>query len=308
MTTIPQVSVVMSVYNGANTLRDSVESVLSQEGVDVECIIVNDGSTDNSGQLLDELAAQDSRVRIIHQPNLGLTKALIRGCSEAKGVYIARQDAGDLYLPGKLNQQIEVLNSHPGVSFVSCGARVVGPGGEHLYDMVSDEGDLTQHLLILDIDKLRGVFGHGSVLFRRDLYERVGGYRQEFYFGQDLDLWVRLAEIGRFLMLPEILFQIEFSPNSISGHHRSNQILLAKLILECARRRRAGASEEEPLAQASTIRPSAKPKSASDIAAALYFVGACLSKRGDLRARRYYREALRANPLHFRSAIRLLLG
>lgn len=308
MTIIPQVSIVMSVYNGADTLRDSVESVLSQEGVDIECIVVNDGSTDNSGSLLDELAAKDSRVRILDQPNQGLTKALIRGCSEAKGVYIARQDAGDLYLPDKLKRQVDALNSHPEASFVSCGTRVVGPGGEHLHDWVSDEWDLTSHLLTLDIDKLRGPFGHGSVLFRRELYEKVGGYRQEFYFGQDVDLWIRLAETGRFLMLPEILFQVEFAPNSISGHHRSNQISLAKLILECARLRRAGASEAESLAQASLIRPSARPKSASDIAASLYFVGTCLSKRRDPRSRQYYWKALRANPLHFRSAIRLLLG
>ena len=304
----PQVSVVMSVYNGADNMRESIKSVLSQEGVRFEFIVVNDGSTDRSGALLDEIAAAEPRIRIIHQTNQGLTGALIRACSEVRGTYIARQDAGDLFLPGKLKRQVEVLESHPEAAFVSCGTRVVGPGEEHLHDLLSDEWDSTRHLLTLDPDKLKGPFGHGSVLFRRDLYERVGGYRKEFYFGQDVDLWIRLAEVGRLLMLPDILFQVAFTPNSISGWHRSKQITLAKLFLECARLRRAGASEAEPLARAALIRPSGGRKSVSDLAAGLYFVGACLSKRGDPRARRYYWDALRANPLHFRSAIRLLLG
>ena len=304
----PQVSVVMSVYNGADCMRESIESVLSQEGVRFEFIVVNDGSTDRSGALLDEIAAAEPRIRIIHQANQGLTGALIRGCSEVRGTYIARQDAGDLFLPGKLKRQVEVLESHPEAAFVSCGTRVVGPGEEHLHDLLSDEWDSTRHLLTLDLDKLKGPFGHGSVLFRRDLYERVGGYRKEFYFGQDVDLWIRLAEVGPLLMLPEILFQVAFTPNSISGRHRSVQISLAKQILECARLRRAGISEAEPLARASEIRTSSGRSSGSDLAAGLYFIGTCLTKRRDPRARRYYRDALHANPLHFRSAIRLLLG
>ena len=83
----PHISVVMSVYNGAKYLRESIESILSQEGVDFEFIIVNDGSTDNSKNILVEYAARDNRIRIIEQENKGLTCALIRGCKEANGKY-----------------------------------------------------------------------------------------------------------------------------------------------------------------------------------------------------------------------------
>src|SRR6187455_3363395 len=106
MTTTPLVSVVMSVYNGAKCLRDSVQSVLAQEGVDFEFIIVDDGSTDASGSLLSEFAESDSRVRVIHQHNRGLTRALIQGCAAARGPFIARQDCGDLSLPGRLAAEL----------------------------------------------------------------------------------------------------------------------------------------------------------------------------------------------------------
>ena len=92
----PEVSVLMSVYNGARYLRAAIESVLSQQGVDFELLAVNDGSTDKSGSILDEYAARDPSVRVIHQENLGLTRALIRGCNEARGRFIARQDADDV--------------------------------------------------------------------------------------------------------------------------------------------------------------------------------------------------------------------
>ena len=79
-----EVSVVMSVYNGASNLAPSMNSILSQEGVALEFIVVNDGSTDNTGEILDDFARRDPRVRVIHQKNTGLTRALIRGCDAAK--------------------------------------------------------------------------------------------------------------------------------------------------------------------------------------------------------------------------------
>jgi hypothetical protein len=162
--------------------------------------------------------------------------------------------------------------------------------------------------LTLAAKRLRGPFGHGSVMFRRDLYEQVGGYRAHFYLGQDLDLWVRLAERGAHLILPDILFQAAFSPASISGNLRSNQIAISVLILECARLRRAGLSEAEPLDRARAIRPEASRQSNASQARALYFIGQCLRRRNDPRAAGYFRQAVRADPLHLKSVFRLLTG
>ena len=90
----PLISVVMSVFNDAQHVATALDSVLSQEAVDLEFIVIDDGSTDGTGQILDGYAARDPRLRVIHQENSGLTRSLIRGCNQARGKYIARQDGG----------------------------------------------------------------------------------------------------------------------------------------------------------------------------------------------------------------------
>ena len=308
MMTAPQVSVVMSVYNGAATLRESVQSVLSQEDVDFEFIIVDDGSTDASPAILDECARADRRIRVIHQENRGLTRALIRGCGTATGEFIARQDCGDVSLPGRLRAELRMMESGPDVALVSCGTCFVGPAGERLYEVSIADGDAANGLMALDIRKARGPAHHGSTLFRRELYERVGGYRQQFFFAQDLDLWTRLIEHGRHVALPDVLYQANFALGSISGQHRREQIACARILLECARLRRASLDEAPALARAAAILPARRKLKAADRAAAMYFVGVCLRRRADPRARQYFRDALRANPLHLKSAVRLLMG
>ena len=140
MSTSSEVSVVMSVYNGASNLAATMDSILSQEGVEFEFIVVNDGSTDKTGEILDDYARRDDRVRVIHQENTGLTRALIRGCAAATGEFIARQDAGDVSLAGRLALQLDVFRNNSNVVMTSCGTRFVGPGNEVLYE-VCQAGD-----------------------------------------------------------------------------------------------------------------------------------------------------------------------
>src|SRR6266852_4656567 len=215
MNNTPEVSVVMSVYNGSTDLRTSVDSILSQEGVTLELIVVNDGSTDHSANILEEYASSDERVRVISQQNQGLTRALVVGCAAARGEYIARLDAGDISLPGRLIKQLNAISENPDSAFVSCGTRFVGPKGEYLYDVSRDATEATTHLLTLNADEISGPSSHPSTLFSRSLYERVGGYRSAFYFAQDLDLWIRLAEHGRHVVIPEILYETSVTVESI---------------------------------------------------------------------------------------------
>lgn len=303
----PTVSVVMSVYNGAATLHDSVRSILSQQGVEFEFVIVNDGSTDASTGILDELARADRRIRVIHQDNRGLTRALIVGCAAASGAYIARQDADDLSLPDRLRNELAVIEAHRDAVLVSCGTRFVGPKRELLYEK-SHAGDATDGLLTLDWEQLRGPAGHGSTLFRRDFYNTVGGYREQFYFAQDLDLWTRLVEHGRYITIPEVLYEVSVALTSISSLQRRRQIECARSVLEAARLRRTGLDESPALARATAILPDRQATAAAaDRAAALYFVGVCLRNRSDPRARQYFRDAWRANRMHLKSAVRLLM-
>src|SRR5262249_43199813 len=151
-----------------------------QEGAEFEFIVVNDGSRDKSGQILNEYAQRDSRLHIIHQENTGLTRALIRGCGAARGEFIARQDAGDISLPGRLARQRVIFDAEPAVVMVSCATRFIGPSDEELFTVTQSCEELEEGLGQLTIDKVRGPSCHGSVMFRRSTYVQVGGYRAAF--------------------------------------------------------------------------------------------------------------------------------
>jgi glycosyltransferase involved in cell wall biosynthesis len=305
----PDISVIMSVHNDASDLCRSVESILSQEGVSLELIVVNDGSTDHSGDVLQEYSNIDKRVRVISQHNQGLTRALVVGCAAARGEYIARQDAGDISLPYRLIKQLDCVRNTSDSAFVSCGTRYVGPKGEHLYDVHQETAEATIHLQTLKPGEVVGPSHHGSTLFSRSLYERVGGYRSAFYFAQDLDLWIRLAEHGRHVVIREILYEASVTVESISARYRKEQIALTKIMLEGARLRRKGLSEQQVLKQAESIKPFVRQPTRRLVRArAFYFIGSCLQRRNNPGAEYYFRQALKAYPFHVKSVARLLIG
>lgn len=307
----PAISVVMSVYNGADHLTECVDSILSQEGVELEFVIVDDGSTDGAGALLDGYAARDRRVRVIHQENSGLTRALIRGCHEARGRYIARQDNGDLSLPHRLRRQQQALDAVPELSFVSGWTEFCGPRLEYI-STAKGTGvartpcriiDLSQEKLTVD-----GPSCHPSVMFRKSAYEQVGGYHPQFFVAQDWDLWYRLAEVGSFMMIGEPLYRARLLPGSVSGERKPEQRELVRLSREALRLRLAGTPEGPVLESAARIYPQRRQESGtgSNRAGWLYFIGEGLRKNRDPRALHYFREALRERPLYGACWIRYL--
>ncbi|HMG35926.1 MAG TPA: glycosyltransferase [Blastocatellia bacterium] len=299
----------MSVYNGSSQLARTIESVLAQDGVEFEFVIVDDGSTDETPQILDDYARRDNRIRLIRQQNEGLTKALIRGCAAAKGTFIARQDAGDISLPGRLEKQLSFFKEASGVSLVSCGTRFVGPQTELLYEVSQDPSDATQRILTLDASEIRGPSSHPSTMFLKASYEAVGGYRSAFYFGQDLDLWVRLAEVGTHAVINEVLYEAAINVQSISGLYRREQMALKKIIVESARLRRNGKDDGLVLKRAELLKTNSKrPRSRRQRARALYFIGSCLSRRGNPGAFQYFRQAAKTCPLHLKSVLKLMYG
>lgn len=290
----PHVSIVCSAYNAGVTLRATLESALSQDGVTLELIVVNDGSTDGTAQILDGYAAADPRVHVIHKQNEGLTKALIVGCEAARGQYVARLDTDDICLPGRLRKQAALLDLDPELSFVSCWTRSVGPGDEPLYEICRspEPNEATRGLR----DSRLGPPHHGSVMFRKDLYKQVGGYRTEFYFAQDSDLWLRLVEVGKFACVPEFLYQFRVDPASISSKYRSVQHALGELGHACRVSRNCGESEAPILEQARMLRPGLATPVKPDPVAGDYFIGRCLLKRRDARASRYLFRVISRRP------------
>lgn len=306
MTVAYDVSVVMAVYNGGDGLGLTIDSVLSQEGVSLEFIIVNDGSTDGTAGLLDRYAERDFRVRVFHQDNAGLTHSLIRGCAEARAPYIARQDAGDRSLPGRLQLQHRLLDDHPACSFVSCWTRSVAPQGEFLRIERCGTTD-NKPRRILDPNSRWGIVGgpshHTSVMFRVSSYRQAGGYRQQFRAGQDWDLWYRLAELGTFAAVPEVLCEAAVSPGSISSSNRTRQMAFAELSHSAHTVRTSGQSDEKVL-QAAEVLGNERLQSANSQslrAGANYFIGRQLQRNGDRHATHYLVESLRNNPTHWRA-------
>ena len=295
----PLVSVVMSVYNDAERLAKTLGSILDQEGVELEFIVIDDGSTDETGRILDDWARRDPRLRVVHQENRGLTRALIRGCKMARGTYIARQDGGgDVSLPGRLAAQVAVMENEPGAVAVSCGTRYLGPAGEVLTEVVRKGDEIQETLEDLYRSRKQGPSCHPSVLLLRVRYEEAGGYRPAFRVGQDLDLWLRMAEIGRFAALPQVFYETRLSSDSISANHRRAQGEALKTVTACGRCRRTGQSDDAVLARLSARRrpPLLSFGGKGNLQAARfhYFVAGMLKGKRPKRARYYYLKATRS--------------
>ncbi len=300
-----KISVVMAVFNGAETISMSMASILEQTERDLEVIVVDDGSTDETPRLLAELARSDERVRILTQPNAGLTRALVRGCAEARAPVIARHDSDDRSYPDRFAKQLAILEREPDVVLVSCSTSFQGPGGERLY-VASGEGEaVRQNLLHADLAHIRGLSSHGSAMFRRSAYTAAGGYRAEFRFGQDLDLWVRLAKLGRIAFVPEVLYEARVDARAISTHNRGQQIESARLAL---RLRDDESNRESLLAEVAAIGSKQRPGSRTAEAGALYFMASCLRRENHPNWRRYARQALQRNPFLLRAWVLLLRG
>jgi GT2 family glycosyltransferase len=311
------ISVVMSTYNDAAYLAESIDSVLGQDFEDFEFVIVNDGCPDPATEhILAKYAQRDSRVRIIHKKNEGLTKALIVGCESARGEYIARIDVGDIMTPDRLRRQAVVMDKHPDAVLASCWTEYCGPNWEYLYIKTSETSDTPRNAAYRVDDAISprqpaditgGPTCHPSVLFRKAAYVSAGGYRPQFYYGQDWDLWYRLAQQGKFACVEAILYKCRIFPAGVSMSNIEKQ----QRIHECSRgafqARQRGEDEGPWLERAAAIRPGGcgKPQQKCS-AAGYYFVGEALRRNGDAACRSYFLNALRSAPFTPRNYVRLL--
>lgn len=307
--TNPKLSVVMSVYNGAEVLPDTINSVLSQTFDDFEFIIINDGSNDDSQSVLERFGKLDSRIKVIEQENTGLTTALANGCKLAKGELVARHDNGDRSLETRFAKQVEAFNSTPQLVISSTGTTFIGPHGEYFNTIKQSLDGALNGLKADSIDELEGPPHHGSVMFRRSTYESVGGYRSEFIVAQDIDLWSRMVELGEHRSITDVLYHAGVDKSSISFTKRDHQFQTAKLIIECIRARKRTEPEAPILVRLKKLNEAqSKLQLISNQSSAnyYYFLGSSLANKDIVSSRRYLRKALKENPLHWRALIKLL--
>jgi glycosyltransferase involved in cell wall biosynthesis len=305
----PEISIVTSVFNGMPYLEHAIQSILEQSFKNWEWILIDDGSTDRSAEVMTSFAEIDPRIRIVRQPNLGLTRALIQGCELARAPFIARQDADDTSDSKRLEKQISLIKSNSDFAFVSCFAQYIGPQNEPLEVVTrpTDPRDATEGLLNARL----GPPAHGTVLFRKDVYQRAGRYRDCFYFAQDSDLWMRMAEIGQIAYVPEVLYFFRRHFCSITSSRSPEQEFYGEIGQAC-RRARANHQSEEPfleqaIAKAAELR--SRKVNVRDSAPSIresYFIASQLLQNRDMRCRNYLWQILKRQPYHWRALLKLI--
>ena len=232
---MPAVSVLMPVYNAERYVGEAVRSILDQTLADFEFVIIDDGSTDRSGELLDSLAAGDSRIRLVRRPNTGYLRALNEGLPLCRGEFIARMDADDVSLPERFERQIGYLRGHPDCLAVGSGMLRIDADG----DLICEEPMPTAHEEIeARLLKGFGALPHPSAMIRREALVAVGGYREDYYGVEDHDLWLRLAQRGRLANLPEPLVKVRIHPENFTFvNELRNRQPLAAALADAYRRR-----------------------------------------------------------------------
>lgn len=218
----PKVSVIMPVYNTAPYLENAVRSILQQSFADFELIAIDDGSTDGSGEMLERLAAEDARIRVLHQQNGGVPKALNAGLKAARGMYIARMDSDDEAHPHRFNRQVAALDARPDVVVLGTQFRLIDPEGRPLkvMHMPLDHASLDRKLY----EKQELAICHPSAMIRADALERIGGYDETFSSAQDIDLFLRLAEVGELANLDDVLMHYRIHTRSKGYTNRPEQM------------------------------------------------------------------------------------
>lgn len=229
----PTVSVLMAVHNGMPWLPDAVESVCGQSFSAFEFIIVDDGSTDDTAQFLAAAQARDRRIRLVRNPtNVGLTRSLNLGLTEARGDWIARQDADDLWHSLKLEKQLAFLARTPAVGLLGTSGELVtverGKESSRSYSPPSIHEELRWHLLHAN------PFIHASAVFARELSGASVRYDERMRCAQDYELWTRTAGVCRVANVQECLVKRRIREGSVGLNYRDEQEATASAISDSA--------------------------------------------------------------------------
>jgi GT2 family glycosyltransferase len=250
---MPLISVLMSVYNAQRYLAQAVESILHQSLTDFEFLIVDDGSTDGSLAILQRYAQQDQRIRLLSRANRGLVSSLNQLLELAQGELIARMDADDIALPNRFAEQVAFLQQHPEVVCVGGAQDWIDQAGRVLlHHPEAQQNDEIQQLALSG----RTPINHPSAMIRTAALRQVGGYDPSFYPAEDLDLWLKLGEIGQLANLSTTVLQYRQHSQSISEQQQAQQLERQQAACQQAWQRRGVTAEFQALPWRPTDRSS----------------------------------------------------
>ncbi|MBI5324347.1 MAG: glycosyltransferase [Ignavibacteriae bacterium] len=223
----PRISVLMSVFNGEKYLTEAIQSILEQSFSDFEFIIVDDGSTDSSREIINSF--NDSRIKpIINGENIGLTKSLLKGYEYCHGEFIARMDADDISLPDRFKKQIEYFDKHPEVGVLGTNAYAIGNNSKLKYKINYPENHSFINWSLLFSNPIC----HPSVMIRKIVIEKFGFYNDEFQRSQDYDYWIRLISNVKFYNIQKPLILLRISGQKVSITQFKDQLKSAIFICQ----------------------------------------------------------------------------
>lgn len=213
----------MSIYNGEKYLSEAVESILGQTLRDFDFIIVDDGSTDNTLNILHDYEKEEKRIKIIeNSQNIGLTRSLNNALKAASGKYIARMDADDISSKERLEKQADFLDRNPGVAVAGSDAVVIDDQ-ENILKKVVMPHDLEQKI------KKRNYMLHGSLMFRKNVLKKLGGYDEEMRYAQDYELLLRISNTHRIGSVDKFLYTCRQHGDAILNKRYFKQIFYTAL-------------------------------------------------------------------------------
>jgi len=197
----PLVSVILPTFNRAEYIKKSIESVLIQNYENFELIVVNDGSIDNTLNIISNFAKKDPRIKIINNKvNIGLAKSLNKGIKKANGKYVARIDDDDFWCDkDKLKKQAEFLNKNSNYALVGGGVIKINKKGKEIvrHRLPEKDKEIREKMLLDDC------FVHPAVMFKKSSWQKAGGYNENLSFSEDWDLWLKLGKIGKLYNFPD---------------------------------------------------------------------------------------------------------
>ncbi|QIL02615.1 glycosyltransferase family 2 protein [Sphingomonas sinipercae] len=243
----------MPVHNAGEHLDNAVRSILDQSFRDFEFVIYDDGSDDGSREKLRGWAEKDKRIRLVESStNLGPSGSSNRVVALSSGPIVARMDADDISHPDRLQQQMNLLRDRPDVGLVASLCDIIDPSGKKRRG--PEPWRLTRRSWF-------SPFPHGSIMYRRSIAERIGGYRAECEFWEDQDFTLRMSHETNIAVIPAALYQHRQSDSSTRVSSRQDRVEAAvDLMYDSLARLRAGEDYEELLANRSQRRGKINPR------------------------------------------------
>jgi glycosyltransferase involved in cell wall biosynthesis len=230
MNTVPKISIILPTYNRAEKIKKAVGSVINQSYQNWELIIIDDASTDNTPEVLDNLKAADKRIICLHnERNLGLAQTPNKGLAVARGEYIARIDDDDEWVDiNKLKKQLDYMENHRDCILVGTAFEVVKENGSilRIFKPILDDKKIRNHILSVN------PFGHSTVLFRKAVMADLGGYDENLGYTEDYDLWLRLGQKGKLANLSDITVRYTEYNSGMSYFSRDKQLKYQYQILK----------------------------------------------------------------------------